>query len=179
MTAFSISATIEASLSIKEVLASDDSPAAVAAELQKQFNAYNKKYRVTGSSSPKIDKPAVDLSKTLSGSSATIDLTAAPTARDINVNVDLSSSRWVCGLIYAATTNNASGLTFGFGASNPYPLFGASKEIIMLPGELVLIGFQGGPSAKPLVSGTVKTLDLAGTTADVLTIIALFGTAES
>lgn len=176
MTAFSISAKLSGLLTITEVLASADSPARKSGQLQQVFANYNQKVTYNATSTPNVDKPAVDLSVTIASSPETIDLTAVPSARDVNDNVDLSGSKLVAVLLYARAAN-AADLTVGFGASNPYPIFGASKELILAPGELIEIGFQSGSeTSKPAVSGTVKNIDVAGTVADVLYGIAIFGT---
>ncbi len=119
-----------------------------------------------------LDKDVVDLSHTLSGTTGSLDLTAAPLARQPAVTVNLTSSYLHAVQIHAPSTN-AGNITVKQGASNGFPLLGASSQVVLAPGDtIVLVG--AAITDRQAVDGTHKTIDFAGTSDDKVEIIGYF-----
>lgn len=127
---------------------------------------------------PRVDKPPVSLEITLGGSPTQIDLTAVaglalpPSATR---TLDLTGAKVVDVLLSAPATNVAA-VNVAPGAANPYPLFGTGNDIDVAPGETIASGFKGVATSKPAVSGTVKRIDVSGTSGDKLKIDLYLGT---
>jgi len=128
--------------------------------------------QLTGDTVPDIQGEPVDLSHTLSGSSGTIDLTAAPIAYRIASTYNLTGKRLI-GMILSAPDDNAGTITVATGASNGYPL----GTIPLEPGEVVVIGQTNKVSTRAAVAAGDKILDVSGTSGDVVEILAVFGDA--
>ena len=76
-----------------------------------------------------------------SGSPTTLDLTAMPTLENVSVNgtangLQLLFMKWVC------DPANTGTVTVEPGASNPYPIMGASGLKVFQPGEVQENGFK-------------------------------------
>jgi hypothetical protein len=99
--------------------------------------------------------------------STTIDLTAAPLARDNALTADLSEDGAnLHAILVYADDDNLEPMTFGPGASNGYPV----PSVTLRPGNrfaLVGTNYQS-------VSATKKTIDIGGSVGDTLHIIAYF-----
>lgn len=112
---------------------------------------------------------------TISGTT-TIDLTAATAPAlpaSASRTVDLSGKKLVA-YAFKANATNAGGVTISVGGTNGYALFGASKSVILQPGES-MFGVIGTTSTKPAVGASAKTIDITGTTNDVVTLVLYFG----
>lgn len=130
-----------------------------------------------GSSTPKIEVSPTVRKITISGTT-TIDLTAAA-----GVALPISASRTVdntgkklVAVRLSCPSTNAGAVNVAPGGSNPYPLFGTGNDIDVKPGQTIIAGIFGVASSYPAVSGTVKNLDVTGTTNDVLNVELYFGT---
>jgi hypothetical protein len=174
-----IRAVATASIDVTETTTSTDSPASPVDGVSnvRRFNAYNQLNKVLdAATTPKADT-AVDLSHTFVTTSKTWDLTAAPYAKNINDTVDLSGKKLVALLAYADPDNHASGVLIKSGASNGYDLFGnAAYGVTLYPGMAINLFQLGAAAGEPAVGATDKTIDLTGTAADVVQILAVFGT---
>lgn len=150
---------------------------------------------VPGSSSPKITYAGFNSSQTLnagttvpvtkivtfeptlSAGALTIDLTALTGAN--GASVTFSGLKLQFMLFNNGTTTNGvvaagsnSSVNIAEGASNGYPLFGASNDITIPAGGSFMIYF---PDALADVSGTDKTIDLAGTGTDAFECVLIAG----
>lgn len=143
-------------------------------ERRRSFSGLNRQGQLKSDSTPKLEKPPAYQKITISGTT-TIDLTAVPAARDpTNVTVDMTDKKLI-GLQIEAAAANSGNVTVAPGSSNPYPLFGSGNSIIVVPGELITKTIKGAASGHPAVSGTVKTIDVTGTSSDVVEIGLFFG----
>ena len=166
-----------ASLSGTEQVDSTTSPASTSGGNTRRFTAYNvENVSLTSTSTPNVDSPPADLSKTLSSSSETISLTAAPLARDVAKTQDLTGKKLVA-ILLSAPVGNSNPITIAPAASNGYNLFGASGQVTLQPGEAIVKLYESGATNNsPSVSGTAKDITISGTTGDEVEIIAYFGT---
>ena len=119
-----------------------------------------------------LDRDVVDLSHTLSGTTGSVDLTAAPLARQSSATFDLTDDYlWAAQLSAPAT--NAGVITVKQGASNGFPLLGAASLVILAPGDTIaLVGTL--LTARQKVDSTHKIIDIAGTSLDKVNILAFF-----
>lgn len=170
----SLEVSLAMRLDVTEILDAADAPAAGAELNRLVFDQYSTDVTLTGDTDAAVDGAAVDLSKTLSGSSATLDLTAAPTARDITLSVDKTGKKLVAIVIVADAENNAAGVTIGPGDSDGYNLWGNSSSIVLLPGERLVRAFTAAASTHQAVASGDKTIKYAGTTGDVIQCLAVF-----
>jgi len=106
---------------------------------------------------------------TMSGGTATIDLTAFPDA-ETNVAVDLTGLK-IKMLHLAAPSANANAVTVKPGASNGYTGWTVTGDILNASDQRGPSIFNGGIA----VDATHKTIDITGTGAQQVTIVALFG----
>jgi len=116
----------------------------------------------------------VDKRVTLSGGTATIDLTAAPgkTVDGSAITQDLTGLRLQL-LKLTAKADNTQRVKFAQGASNPYLLGVTAAFLSVGPGESVLLEFKDSLAD---VSGTVKTFDITSAMATaVIDVLAVFG----
>lgn len=133
-----------------------------------------------GSTYPPIAGRVVDLSKTLSGSTADFDLTAAPLAADPSVTVDKSTFKLVGLFVQTNVNNNSAGLTFGPQGANGYALWGASKTKIWYPGATDFLVYAHPTQAAaltlytPAVAAGAKDLRWTGTSGDIVKCLAIF-----
>lgn len=118
------------------------------------------------------NKDVTDLSKTLSGASASLDLTAAPLARQPAVTTDLTGSKLFALQITAPSTNTAA-ITVKQGASNGFPILGAASLVVLNPGDRIVL-VASAITSKQAVDATHKTVDYAGTSGDSVKIVAYF-----
>lgn len=176
--ASTVTVTLDAGLTAKETLDSSSSPASGAGGNARTFNQYNLSgVGLSGSTTPKVDAPPVDLSHTLSGASGTLDLTAIPLARDVGQNTDLTGKKLVA-LLIKAPTGNTGPITIADGATNGYLLFGdASGQVTLKPGEMIIKAYQlSSTQAHAAVGASAKTIDISGTSGDKIEALAVFGT---
>lgn len=119
-----------------------------------------------------LDRDAIDLSHTLSGTTGSVDLTAAPLARSPASTFDLTDD-YLWAVQLSAPSTNADPITVKQGASNGFPLLGAASLVILAPGDtLVLVGTALTDRQK--VDATHKIIDIAGTSTDKVNILAFF-----
>jgi hypothetical protein len=129
-------------------------------------------------STPAIEGPPISRQITLAGSTVTIDLTAAAVLAlpgSASRTHDFSAKKVVC-VVLRADGDNADPITVAPGVSNPYAIFGASKDIDIAPGMTVAAFFADVPSSLPAVAGGAKEIDISGTTADILYVDLYLGT---
>lgn len=101
------------------------------------------------------------------GGSETLDLTALSGA-DVMPDADFTGFK-VVGLGLDAPEANTANITFDAGAANGYNFLGtASSHLDLQPNGAYACDL---PTGTPLVSTTVKNIDVAGTAADVYDII--------
>lgn len=175
-----IKLNVTAALQGTETISSSESPASGSGGNTRQFNEYNQNgVALDGDSTPSGDTTPVDLSFTLSGANKDFDLTAVPTAKDVNNNIDLTGKTMVALLVKAASGNNASGITLEGEQTggNPYDLRGptGSGKITIYPGMAVLYSFIDAATQLPAVAAGAKDVRFAGTIGDVLEAIGYFG----
>ena len=173
MSATRLDATIR--LVGREIFTAAEAPFA-ANELQRTLTVGgNTVSRQLGASTtPKVDKPPITLEI---GATSTINLTAVTGLAmppDATRTLDLTGAKLV-GIVLRAADANAADVLVSYGASNPYPLFGTSKNIYVKPGE-VLGRVCRVASGYPAVSASVKNIDVTITGSDVLYVDLYFGT---
>lgn len=158
----SVVVTYTSALTILETL-TDNVPAAIASKRVVTHDQYN----TTETVSPATLSATFEVA--LSGGTATIDLTALVGTNDIAVD---GSGLKVQSLKFINKTGNAAVMSIGEGAANGYDGFG-SLFFIELPvdGEVTVLGKDGGAD----ISGTNKTLDLAGSGIEVAEISIVLG----
>ena len=121
-----------------------------------------------------FDRGAVDLSHTLSGTTGSLDLTAAPLARETAVTFNLTDD-YLGAVLLSAPDTNVGVITVKQGASNGFPLLGGASLIVLAPGDTVaLVG--SAYTLRQKVDSTHKTIDFAGTSLDKVNILAFFDT---
>lgn len=118
----------------------------------------------------------------IGGSPTSIDLTAAPRARDAGQTVNLTGKR-ICGYAMYAHKGNSGIITIKPHATNGYAFTGlASSGHVLDRGQLVCLGWDqlaDGVTvtpAAPAVGASAKILELSGTipTTDYFTLLAWF-----
>lgn len=179
---YTLRAQLDAILNVWETADETTSPASDEAGRTRQFTDYSTSLALHGGSTsfPEIGGPVADLSQTLAGASADIDLTAAPQANDIARTKDFTGKRLVALVYYFPRTNNAAGCTFGGHGANPYTLFGTTVKPAFYPGANGVLFYadrdQGAAFTSPLpaVAAGAKDLRLTGTAADVMKMLAIF-----
>jgi hypothetical protein len=158
-----------------------NSPGSTGQGLRRTFGAYSKSGTTLGASTfPALTKPPVDLSFELVDTEHDFDLTAAPAAEDVDLEIDLTGTRLVAILIYAPA-DNVDDVTLGpHPTLNGYEAFGTEPETIR-PDECLLRVFLDTADDEfepgtPDVAADAKVLRLAGTAGDSIECIAYFGT---
>lgn len=154
-------------------------PAAAEGGNSLTFDQYRLQAFLHSASYPPIAGSVVDLSKTLSGTTADFDLTAAPLASDPSKTVDKTGFKLVGLFIQTAITNNAAGLTFGAQGMNGYGPWGSVLPTFYRGATQVLIYADPTQSAAltlytPTVAAGAKDLRWTGTAADVVKCLAIF-----
>lgn len=127
------------------------------------------RWNMDGTTGPLVTKSVRTL-VTMSGGTATIDLTAFPDA-ETNTAVDLSTLKLKM-LHLACPSTNANAVTVAPGASNGYTGW------VSTGGEVLNASDQRGPNIYNggiAVDATHKNIDITGTGSQVVTIVALFG----
>jgi hypothetical protein len=134
--------------------------------------------KLSSTSVPPITKPPVSLTITLGVGITTIDLTAVsglsvpPGTRTL----DMTGARVALAMLKADPANT-NPVNVAPGAANPYPLFGAGNDVNVDKGRVIASGYDGVASQQPLVSGTVKNIDISsGVAGDKLYLDLYFGT---
>lgn len=177
--AFAIDFTTNFNFSATETADSSTSPGSSSGGAARTFDAY-KKTQTLRSATPTVPAPfrIVDLSKTTAAADTDIDLTAAPSAADLAVSIDLTGKKLI-GYVFAARSSNVGTVTIKpHPTTNPYPLFGASGLVVLGPGERIYKNVDSGsPTSAPAVAGAVKVIRYTvGTVGDKVDCHAVFGT---
>ena len=166
------------SMSGSEVLTAAEAPSgATAAARTIAITGSDISVTLDSTTTPKIEVPPVVRKVTISGTT-TIDFTAAqgvalPAAA--TRTIDQTGKKLVAFRLSCPTTN-AGVVNVAPGASNPYPFLGTANDIDVRPGQTVIGIVNGVASGYGAVSGTVKTLDITGTSNDVINCEFYFGT---
>jgi hypothetical protein len=162
-------------LSGREVFTTAEAPSAANEENRTlRVGNHNVNKALGATTTPAVTGPPISRAITLTSAVITqIDLTAAavlslPAAA--TRTYDFTAKKVVAFLIRTAAANNAAGVNIAPGAANPYPLFGTANDITLLPDSEIQFGFLATASALPAVSGTVKNIDITGTTGDIVYI---------
>lgn len=151
----------------RETVDTTKSPSADTVRAEYRFTAWN-----TLDVKDVLDVDVVDISHTLSGTTGSKDLTAAPLARDNTQTLNLSTRKLWAVQLYAPSTNTGA-ITIKQGATNGFPLLGGSSQVILAPGDrCVLVGTS--VTTRQAVDATHKTVDFAGTSGDKVYIVAYF-----
>lgn len=175
----SVRATVSCGLDVTETVAAAYAPASPLDGVAniRRFGAYNQLNQILdAATTPKADA-VVDLSFELAAAALTVDLTAAPDAKNISDTVDLTGKKLVAILIVAAADNNAAGVTIVPGAVNGYDILGAAADrLTIYPGQTVCSFQLGAASSWDAVAAGDRTIDFTGNVGDELDILAVFGT---
>jgi hypothetical protein len=163
-------ATIKAELSITVDVDDSVAPLINPAQAAIVIDKLKVSEQLTGLTAPKLEGEPVDLSHTLSGTTGSIDLTAAPIAYRIGTTTDLTGKRLAAIELQAPTTNVAT-IIVKTGASDGYAL----GEKRLEPGESIVVAQTAKVSTRPTVASNRKILDVSGTSADKVKILAVFG----
>lgn len=157
----SIRATVVGQISVLETLASGIDGVA---DPTLVYNGFNFSHSVNATTTITGTKVAADTSA-LSGGAATLDFTSLPT---VNTTQTFNGLK-LRGYLFSTPTTNAGNITIAEGASNGYPL---GDSIVLKPGQKVVKWLDDEGAT---VSGTDKTLDLAGTGTDAFSYILIAG----
>ncbi len=168
-----VTSSIDLSMITTEVLDATDVPAgSSAADRTLRHNGFNLSVALNVDAEPKISR-AVPIKITLGGSTYELDLTAAP--KSARRTEDLTGKK-VVAWIAKADAENADPIVIEPGASNPYPLIGTGNAQDIRPGEARASCFDSLTATPlPAVSGTVKQIDISGTSGDILYLQILLG----
>ncbi len=117
-----------------------------------------------GTTTPTVTKATV-FAKAMIAGLGTIDLTALPglTAEE-TISGDGLKVRIA---IFRGKATNANPITVTFGASNPYLILGAAFSFILSPGQELQLYLA---SSAPTIGSGAKTIDISGTTTQVLEV---------
>jgi hypothetical protein len=110
--------------------------------------------------------------KAMSAGTATIDLTSLPQSGGLAAGTITAATYKLQALLIKNKAANTGTITVTKGASNGYQLAGATFTMPLKPGQWML--FFGNDLADD-VDGTHKTIDISGTGAEILQIVAVFG----
>lgn len=157
----SIRATVVGQLTVVETLASGIDGVA---DPTLTYSSLNFSHTCNATTTITGTKVAADTSA-LSGGAATIDLTSLPT---VNTTQSFSGLK-LRGYLFSAPSTNGASITIAEGASNGYPL---GDSIVLKPGQEIVKWMDDEESA---ISGTDKTLDLAGTGTDAFSYVLIAG----
>jgi hypothetical protein len=176
-------ATINARLDVTESADSTSSPGSTEGGNTRTYNTYGTGVQLSSNegSYPQIGGEVLDLSCTIgSGLARDFDLTSAPWAGNVLININKTGKKLVALELQCPITNNAAGITFGPQGANGYALFGASKTIILYPGFFGTLGYADPDQAAeftvgtPAVAAGAKDLRWAGANGDVVKCKAIF-----
>lgn len=133
------------------------------------YSMSNTSFVLDGTTTPPATKQAT-YEVTLSSGTATIDLRALVGAAGSAVD---GNGLKVQAVKFINKTGNANAITISEGASNGYELFGNGWTITLpTAGSWVMAYLK---DASPDVSGSAKTIDVAGTDAQVLQVQIVMG----
>lgn len=159
----SVTATFPFNLQVQETL---DTNVDAAAAPVVRHTGFASNVRLDAATTPAATKVYVDTVALVAGAK-TIDLTSLGSTGGGTFS---ATGLKVRGIMLHNTSANP--LTISPGASNPYPLFGTANAKVVRTGGRFMEYFADGLAA---VSGSVKTIDFAGTGTDTFNLILLFG----
>lgn len=133
-----------------------------------KYTGYNSSLNLNGASTPPVTKCAY-FEQPLTSGAATIDLTALPGTNGATVN---TTGLKVQVFKIKNKAANANPITVTFGASNAYLLGGSAWKFILQPGMEITVF---GNDATPDVGSSTKTIDLAGTGAQIAEVAIIAG----
>jgi hypothetical protein len=146
---------------------------ALAAGQSLLYNAFNRSHAFDGTNGPQPTLLA-QFQEALSSGAATIDLTSMLGTNGATVN---GNGLQVIAALFSNPAANANPITIGVGASNGYQLLGASWKVTLAPGNHIVFDLTNAGTTKtaPVIGGSAKTMDLAGTGAQALNVEILLG----
>ncbi len=112
---------------------------------------------------------AASFAQAMSGGAATIDLTALVGVNGLAVDGTGLRVQW---MLVENPATNGNPITISEGASNGYDGFGASFSLTLAPGAYAVV-FSADAGSD--ISGSKKTLDLAGTLTQALNVVLAIG----
>lgn len=146
-------------LNVTETVGTDAAAYASSSRNSVQFTGGRKEETLTSSSTPAVTTHAVG-ALTLSSGAGTLDLRTLTGLNGAAVDLNGLKPRYI--LLH---NTGANAMTVAIGASNGYTGLGAAAQLTIPAGCRALLEFGTGGTA---VSGSVKTLDISGTGAQVL-----------
>jgi len=166
-----ISASLLLQITGKETLGTDDHPGGSSTnDRTLAHNAFNASATFSATSTP-TGQRIVEIEITLGAGTTTIDLTSAP--KSAGRTEDLTGFKAVAGLLTAPRTNSGD-VTVAPGASNPYPLFGTGNSVAVPAGRTMAFG-DTEQANLAAVSSSAKTIDVSGTSGDILRLMLVMG----
>ena len=162
-----VAVTYASTLTVVETL-STNVPDATAPTVT--HNGFNRTATLNASSTPPASKMA-SFQKALSAGAATIDLTALTGTN--GATVDFTGLK-MASVKFQNPATNANAITVKAGAATAYLIGGAAWSWILQPGDEFLWE-SGVVNAAPTVSGSLKSIDLAGTGSQALNVIMVAG----
>lgn len=165
----SLRATVGLSLTVRETVATDAAGYASETQNSVTFDGGNVDAALTATTTPAITAHAVG-QQALSSGVATLDLRTLTGLNGVAVDLNGLAPRAV---LFENPETNADAITITTGASNGYTGFGVSYLETLQPGAKSLRWLDATGTA---VSGSVKTLDLAGTGTQALNYQIVAGT---
>lgn len=158
----SVTATIGLTMQVVETVGVDAAGAVDATKNSVTFS----KLGVASTSLGAATTPTANIhavgQQALTAGAASIDLTALTGLNGVAVSLNAKTLRAV---LFQNPAANANAITIAKGAANGYTGFGATYSETLQPGQTKLVYLAAAGTA---VSGTVKTLDITGTGAQVL-----------
>lgn len=171
--------TVQMLATVTETFSAEEQPSSPNESSRKlTVDSLNFQQSLNENSVPKVDKPPVYKRIVIGGGATTINLRAAPclvSPASVVREVDMNLAKVKVVQIKTPPTN-ANPITIAPGGANPYPLFGAGKDIVVGPGRIETFCFAGTESNLPAVGDTVKNIDISGTLNDVVEIMIGLGT---
>lgn len=178
---YTLRATVNASLDVRETADSDTSPASAEGGDSRTYNNYGLSVSLHGESGsyPEIGNQVIDLSHTLSGTTKDFNLTAAPWAGDLTDTVDMTGKKLVAIELQFHIDNDPAGVAFGPQGANGYALFGAGLVPKFFPGAQVVMALADPEQAEltvntPAVAAGAKDLRFTGAIGDSWKCKAIF-----
>lgn len=122
------------------------------------------------SSTPSVTQVSSDTIALVAGAK-TVDLTALPLVNGATLD---ATGLKIVAILFSNASASTGAMTFAKGASNGYTGLGANFSIAVPPGGCVE-AYTAKHSSVAAVSGTVKTIDVAGTGTESFNIIIVLG----
>lgn len=177
--ATTLSATLQAMLSVVETADSTVSPASALQGSQRKYSAYDKSLILNATSFPPVGGQVADFSTTLVAADKDWDLLLCPWAGDITKTFSATTKKPVAMIFHAAKANNAAGLVIKPQGVNAYHLFGsATNQILLYPGHRGVLFLDGDGSAfvnnYTAIGAGAKDFRYSGTIGDIIEMLMIF-----